>query len=185
MLTGTEIIKMVKEKRIHISPFQEALVNPNSVNLTLSDELLEYDRYTTFDMKKGTSKPPRKIYIHPEIGYTLSPEKLYLGSTVEECGSDEFVTCLEGRSSLARMGLEVHLTAGFGDLGFKSRWTMEMRVHYETTVYPFVAVCQAVFYVVTGDRTMQYKGKYKDQSKGPTESKYHTEFTKSTESTDA
>ncbi len=183
MLTGTEIIKMVKEGRIYISPFQQAYVNPNSVNLTLSDEIKEYDELTTFDMKTGASKKPKSIIIHPEVGYTLHPERLYLASTMEECGSDEFVTCLEGRSSLARMGLEVHLTAGFGDLGFKSRWTMEMRVHFPTTIYPFVPVCQAVFYVVTGDRTMQYKGKYQDQSKGATESKLHTEFSKTVDRT--
>lgn len=176
ILTGMDIIQMVREGRIIIDPFQEALVNPNSVNLTLAQTILQYDSYTTFDMKTGANCRPNTIEIHPDIGYTLRPDCLYLASTVECCGSDEFVACLEGRSSLARMGIAVHLTAGFGDLGFKSRWTMEMTVMFPTVIYPFVPVCQATFTKVQGDRSMQYVGKYKDQSKGAIESRLPTEF---------
>lgn len=180
MLTGNEIKKMVREGRITISPFFEERVNPNSYNLEISDKLIVYPSvYTTFD----TRNPKQTSYLTDDIseyreGYRLYPRNLYLASTVEECGSDEFVCCLEGRSSLARMGISVHLTAGFGDLGFKSRWTLEMTVQFPTIVYPKMQICQAVFHTTQGDRSIQYVGKYKDQSKGATASRFDEERNK-------
>lgn len=175
MLTGNEIKKMVREGRITISPFSEERVNPNSYNLEMSNEVLVYPSGSKFDTRSPKETPCLHVYIDQYDGYKFHPGDLYLASTVEECGSDEFVCCLEGRSSLARMGISVHLTAGFGDLGFKSRWTLEMTVQFPTIVYPKMQICQAVFYTTKGNRGIQYKGKYVDQSKGAMSSKFDEE----------
>lgn len=176
MLTGNEIKKMVREGRITLSPFSEDRVNPNSYNLEMSNELISYHEWVEFDTRDPKGTPYNTVNINEyKKGYKLLPRYLYLASTVEECGSDEFVCCLEGRSSLARMGVSVHLTAGFGDLGFKSRWTLEMTVQFPTIIYPKMQICQAVFHTTQGDRGMQYKGKYSDQSKGATSSKFDEE----------
>ena len=74
-------------------------------------------------MKKDN--PIRKINI-PDDGLLLEPNKLYLGRTVEYTRTDKFIPMLEGRSSTGRLGLFIHVTAGFGDVGFAGYWTLEM-----------------------------------------------------------
>jgi dCTP deaminase len=171
ILTGEEIVLMRKQGRIVIEPFDESRVNPNSYNLTLSDQLRVYAG-TTLDMREANKTWPMVI---PPQGLTLRPGEIYLGSTVEQCGSDEFVCCVEGRSSIGRLGIEAHRTAGFGDLGFKSYWTLEISVVKPVRIYPFIQFAQAVFYKTQGPRNIQYKGKYKTQQ-GPVASKLHEEL---------
>jgi dCTP deaminase len=113
-------------------------------------------------------------------GFELLPGKIYLGSTVEECGSDHYVCCIEGRSSVGRLGIQVHMTAGFGDLGFKGRWTLEIRVAQPVVVYPFVRIAQAYFIKPYGMITKLYTGKYKGQT-GIERSKMAEDFTPPTE----
>ncbi len=171
MLTGDEIIRMWNAGRIHIKPFEIENVNPNSYDLTLGGVLAIYED-EELDMKKNG----RVQYLRlPPEGRLLQPGELYLGSTIEECGSDEFATLIEGRSSVARLGILVHLTAGFGDLGFKRKWTLEITVQKPVRVYSGVKVCQAVFQTTVGSRTRQYKGKYVEQE-GPTPSKMYEDF---------
>jgi dCTP deaminase len=108
----------------------------------------------------------------------LVPNEIYLACTNEECGSDLYVTCLEGRSSVGRLGMQVHLTAGLGDLGFKSHWTLEISVIKPVKVYPNVRICQAVFFKpfgTIGERL--YKGKYVSQH-GPVPSLMWKDFAK-------
>ena len=108
ILSGKEIARHIGEE-IVITPF-----NPNSYNLTLADELMVYDNYE-LDMKKKNTGHLLKI---PQEGYVLEPNKLYLGRTHEYTKTTCFVPMLEGRSSVGRLGLFIHVTAGFGDVGF-------------------------------------------------------------------
>lgn len=121
ILSGKEIQRHIG-KEIIIEPFDQSRVNPNSYNLTLHNELLVYENHE-LDMKK--LNPTKRITI-PEEGLVLEPNRLYLGRTNEFTKTEGFVPMLEGRSSTGRLGLFIHVTAGFGDVGFAGYWTLEI-----------------------------------------------------------
>ena len=113
ILSGKEIARHIG-REIVIEPYDPARLNPNSYNLSLAPELLVYEN-EVLDMK--TPNPARRIEI-PEEGLLLEPGRLYLGRTNEFTKTDRYVPMLEGRSSTGRLGLFIHVTAGFGDVGF-------------------------------------------------------------------
>jgi dCTP deaminase len=152
ILTGPEIRKQMENKKIVIDPYRDDLINPNSYNLRLHDELMVYDD-EVLDMRKLPAH--RRIKI-PEEGIQLAPGKLYLGRTLEYTETRDFVPMLEGRSSMGRLGLFVHVTAGFGDVGFKGFWTLEMICVQPIRIYAGVQICQIFYHTVQGD-IMEYK----------------------------
>lgn len=115
ILSGKEIARHIGEE-IVITPFNPKRLNPNSYNLTLADELMVYDNYE-LDMKKKNTGHLLKI---PQEGYVLEPNKLYLGRTHEYTKTTCFVPMLEGRSSVGRLGLFIHVTAGLGMSDFQA-----------------------------------------------------------------
>src|SRR3712207_6222296 len=133
ILSGKEI-KNRLGKDIIIEPYNENQLNPNSYNLKLHNELLVYED-DILDMKKENKA--KKIVI-PEEGVLLKPGKLYLGRTVEYTKTDKLVPMLEGRSSIGRLGLFIHITAGFGDVGFSGYWTLEIFCVQPIRIYPNV-----------------------------------------------
>lgn len=155
ILTGKEIVKKIGTD-IKITPYEEKLVNPNSYNLRLHNELLVYTNMP-LDMKKPN--PSEKIII-PDEGYLLKPGILYLGRTLEYTETYNLVPMLEGRSSIGRLGMYVHVTAGFGDVGFKGYWTLEISVIHPLVVYPNVQICQIFYHTVEGEITEYKSGKY-------------------------
>ena len=155
ILSGKEIIAR-KEKDILIDPFNENQVNPNSYNLRLHNELLVYDN-PVLDMKEDN--PATKIVI-PEEGLLLDSRKLYLGRTMEYTETHNLVPMLEGRSSVGRLGLFVHITAGFGDVGFKGYWTLEIFCVQPIRIYPLIEICQIFYHSIEGDYTPYKSGKY-------------------------
>ena len=155
ILSGKEIIEK-KEKDILIDPFNENQVNPNSYNLRLHNELLVYDS-PVLDMKEDN--PATKIVI-PEEGLLLDSRKLYLGRTMEYTETHNLVPMLEGRSSVGRLGLFVHITAGFGDVGFKGYWTLEIFCVQPIRIYPSIEICQIFYHSIEGDYTPYKSGKY-------------------------
>ena len=155
ILSGKEIIER-KGKDILIDPFNENQVNPNSYNLRLHNELLVYDT-PVLDMKEDN--PAKKITI-PEDGLLLDSRKLYLGRTMEYTETHNLVPMLEGRSSVGRLGLFVHITAGFGDVGFKGYWTLEIFCVQPIKIYPSIEICQIFYHAVEGDYTPYQSGKY-------------------------
>jgi dCTP deaminase len=157
ILSGKEIIER-KDKDILIDPFNENQVNPNSYNLRLHNELLVYDN-PILDMKEDN--PATKIVI-PEEGLVLESKKLYLGRTMEYTETQNLVPMLEGRSSVGRLGLFVHITAGFGDVGFKGYWTLEIFCVQPIKIYPSIEICQIFYHSVEGDYTPYESGKYQD-----------------------
>jgi dCTP deaminase len=112
----------------------------------------------------------------PKDGAIFYPGKIYLGATVERTYSAHYVPILDGRSSGARLGVTVHITGGFGDIGFNGRWTLEIRVEEPVRIYPGLKFCQVRFEVPHGDTSLQYNGKYQG-STVPQASKTHTEKT--------
>ena len=155
ILSGKEILKR-KDQDIIIEPFNENQVNPNSYNLRLHNELMVYEN-SPLDMKEENSA--KKIII-PEDGLLLDSRKLYLGRTVEYTETHNLVPMLEGRSSVGRLGLFVHVTAGFGDVGFKGYWTLEIFCVQPIKIYPSVEICQIFYHSVEGDVVPYKSGKY-------------------------
>lgn len=157
ILTGKEIQKRL-DQDIIISPFEEKLLNPNSYNLRLYNELLVYNEFP-LDMKKLNQST--KLII-PESGFLLEPGKLYLGRTLEYTETHNLVPMLEGRSSVGRLGMYVHVTAGFGDVGFKGFWTLEISVIHPLVIYPMVPICQIFYHTTLGEITEYKSGKYQE-----------------------
>lgn len=87
----------------------------------------------------------RRLTIPPE-GMVLKPGKLYLGRTVERTRTDKFIPMLEGRSSVGRLGMGIHVTAGFGDIGFDGPWTLEITVTEPLRIYPLVEIAQIYYH---------------------------------------
>lgn len=156
MILSGKKIKEELNQNIFITPFSEKQLNPNSYNLRLFNELLVYD-YNVLDMK--TPNTAHKIMI-PEEGLLLETNKLYLGRTVEHTKTNNYVPMLEGRSSIGRLGLFIHVTAGFGDVGFDGFWTLEIFCVQPIRIYPNVEICQIYYHSIDGDYDMYTSNKY-------------------------
>lgn len=159
ILSGPEIQKRLGGD-IRIDPFDAGRLNPNSYNLRLHDELVVYDE-RTLDMKRDN---PWHSMVIPPDGLVLEPGTLYLGRTAEFTETHNLVPMLEGRSSVGRLGLCIHVTAGFGDVGFAGYWTLEIHCVQPVRIYPFVEVCQIYYHTVEGELREYKSGKYQRNS---------------------
>ncbi len=159
ILSGKEILKHMGED-IVIEPFSEERINPNSYNLTLFNELLVY-KNDTLDMK--IPNETEKLII-PEEGLLLEPGKLYLGRTNEFTQTNKYVPMLEGRSSTGRLGLFIHVTAGFGDIGFAGYWTLEIFCVQPIKIYPNTEICQIYYHNIDGEYDLYNSGKYQNNN---------------------
>ncbi|PJI08336.1 MULTISPECIES: dCTP deaminase [Clostridium] len=173
MILSGKKIKEQLGKEIIIKPYNEKQLNPNSYNLKLHNELLVYDE-EVLDMKKENKA--HKIII-PKEGIMLEPRKLYLGRTVEYTETDKYVPMLEGRSSVGRLGLFIHVTAGFGDVGFKGYWTLEIFCVQPIRIYPDVELCQIYYHDLDGEYDKYSSGKYQN-NKGIQPSLLYKDFEK-------
>lgn len=180
ILTGSEILKQHEAGRLTIDPFDPAAVGPNSYDVTLAPEVLWYVDSASggkplLDARRPTPTEGGRM---PEGGFTLVAGRLYLASTVERVGSDCYVTYLDGRSSVGRLGLQIHMTAGRGDLGFAGRWTLELLPAVDVIVYPGMRIGQATFHAVQGEVGGRlYRGKYgSDPAEGATASRLWRDF---------
>lgn len=157
ILSAKAIKSNIEQGRIAIHPFNPEQMNPNSYNLRLADEIVEY-KDIVLDMAR---KPKEVRYKIPPEGLVLEPGKLYLARTVEYTETHDFVPMIEGRSSIGRLGMFVHVTAGFGDVGFGGCWTLEIMVAKPLRIYSGVEICQIYFHTIAGDTEMKYtSGKY-------------------------
>ena len=157
ILSGLEIQAQLGSN-IRIDPFDPSRLNPNSYNLTLHDELLTYED-DVLDMAQANKFC--RFTIPPE-GFVLEPNRLYLARTVERTETYNLVPMIEGRSSVGRLGLFVHVTAGFGDVGFRGFWTLEMFAVHRVRIYAGVPICQIFYHQVCGESVPYTSGKYQD-----------------------
>lgn len=157
MYSDRDILKAMEDERIIIEPFDLSQLGPNSYDVRLGDTLLVY-KEVLLDVKE----PNRieKITI-PEEGLILYPGELYLGHTVEytECDNG-IVPMYEGRSSMARLGIQSHISAGFGDAGYKGNWTLEINVMMPVKVYKGMRIGQVYFHQLNTPAKNPYFGKY-------------------------
>jgi dCTP deaminase len=188
ILTGPEIRKRQGLGELDIDPWVNEHVGPASVDLRLHHDLLVYKQFLPLhesmgskraatgawqwwpplDMRKGN--PTEKLAI-PDEGLVLYPGILYLGRTVESIWSDRFVPQVTGRSSVGRLGVQVHATAGYGDPGFEGTITLEIMVVHPICVYAEERVCQVYFTTTKGEPKL-YEGRYQKQV-DPTASRFH------------
>lgn len=159
ILSGLEIRRRLGNEII-IEPFNDTFLNPNSYNLRLHNELLVYED-DVLDMKRPNQT--RKLTI-PEEGLVLEPGRLYLGRTVEYTKTENYVPMLEGRSSIGRLGLYIHVTAGFGDVGFSGYWTLEIQCVQPIRIYSGVEICQIYYHSIEGEYEKYCSGKYQNNT---------------------
>jgi len=159
ILSGLQI-KEKLGKELVIEPFNESALNPNSCNLRLHNKLLVYDNFV-LDMKKENTAHEITI---PEEGLLLEPGKLYLGRTHEFTKTDGYVPMLEGRSSIGRLGMYIHVTAGFGDVGFAGYWTLEIHCIQPIIIYPMVEICQIYYHKIDEPYEKYTTGKYQNNA---------------------
>lgn len=155
ILSGIKIAEKIREGNIYISDFDKKRLNPNSYNLRLADELLVYTE--PLDMRK---KHEYRIIKIPESGFLMLPGRLYLGRTMETTRTEGYVPMLEGRSSVGRLGIFIHATAGFGDVGFDGYWTLELSCVQPVRIYPGVEICQIYYHTIDGAYVPYTSGKY-------------------------
>ncbi len=159
ILSGIEI-KNRLNKEIFIEPFNDNQLNPNSYNLRLHNELLVY----TSEILDAKKENPYKVINIPLEGLLLEPNKLYLGRTVEKTKTNGLVPMIEGRSSIGRLGLFVHITAGFGDVGFNGFWTLEMFCIQPIIIYPFIEICQIYYHEISKPFDIYKSRKYQNNN---------------------
>jgi len=170
ILTGPEIEREWKAGRIDIRPFCPSQVSPNSYDFRLGQELKVYRNYI-LDAKVPNETESIRM---DDSGYTLLPGRIYLGHTEEMMGSDHYVPIIRGRSSTARLGLFIHVTADLIDVGSHNQWTLQMHAVQPVTVYPGMRIGQVTFWTIQGDIVL-YNGKYQG-SLGACESLVHLDF---------
>lgn len=160
MLTGNEIKLQVAAGRIVIQPFDEKNIGPNSYDVHLADELAYYTE-AILDPRQDNRYWTFKI---PPDGFVLFPGRVYLGKTVEYTESPYHIPMYEGRSSLGRLGVFSHVSAGFGDVGFKGTWTLELVVARPVRIYPGMRIGQLYWHNPDGEVLKRYNGKYQNQT---------------------
>ena len=161
ILSGRQIALEQQAGRIVIDPFDEAAVNPNSYNFTLSDTLVVY---TEEVLDAGHANPTEELRI-PADGMVLRANRLYLGGTREVLGSEHYAPTFAARSSVARLGLFINLSAPLGDIGFIGRWTLQLFATQDVIVYPGMQIGQMMWWKTMGEITL-YDGKYQ-HAQGP------------------
>ena len=156
VLTDVAIQRERVAGNIVIKPWRVTHLNPNSYNVCWGDRGIIY-RDKQLDMYHQN---PTEEFIIPESGYLMVPGELYLLPTVEWTETYNLIPMIEGRSSIARLGISIHVTAGVGDIGFQGRWTLEVTVVKEVVVYPNKPVAQLIWYTPDGISKRVYHGKY-------------------------
>ena len=180
LLSDRMIIEEVKKGNIYIEGFDiekesnkhkylgdgkyTGKLGPNGYDLTLNPKMYVYENVTEenpLDCRKDNSLRQKEIII-PEEGYVLKPGEFYIAAVNEYTKTKKYVPALKGRSSIARLSMVVHKTAGFGDDGFEGRFTLEITVDKPLRVYPNMRICQIIYMQTIGNVINEYNGKYQN-----------------------
>jgi deoxycytidine triphosphate deaminase len=170
ILTGAEIERERGNQRITIEPFDVSQLNPNSYNFLLGETLRVY---TGFPLDPKAKNPYEILTISPD-GIELSPGRLYLGHTVETLGSRFYAPTFAARSSVARLGLFINLSASLGDIGYVGQWTLQLYALHPLRIYAGMKIGQMMWWRAQGEISL-YNGKYQG-AKGPQTTLIHQDF---------
>jgi dCTP deaminase len=160
----------MRKGTIVISPFNRKSLGSNSYDVHLGSWLAMY-KEEILDAKKHNHIHTFRI---PKAGLILVPSKLYLGVTEEYTETHSHVPFLEGKSSIGRLGIDIHATAGKGDIGFCNTWTLEISVRQPVRIYAGMPIGQMIYFEVSGDVDVPYNrkrtAKYNRRTTKPVES---------------
>ncbi|MBF4625455.1 dCTP deaminase [Clavibacter sp. VKM Ac-2872] len=165
ILTGEEIRRQRRSGRIEMNPFNPQQLNPNSYDLTMGTTV---GRYKEAILDASVENAMAFHEMGPG-GEVIEPGKIVLGHTVEVFGSDHFVPIVRAKSSVARLGLFIHVTADLVDIGWHGQLTLQLHAVQPLRVYPGMLVAQITFWVPKGEIGL-YDGKYQ-HSTGPVASR--------------
>ena len=182
ILSDTTIREEIDAGRIVIDPFEPACIQPSSVDLHVDAEFRVFrnNRYPFIDVKQEQDLT-ELVEVKPDEPFILHPGEFVLGSTLERVAQpDDLVARLEGKSSLGRLGLLIHSTAGYVDPGWDGFLTLELSnvANLPITIYPGMKIGQISFFRLTTPAAKPYGSagnKYQGQ-RGPTASRFFEEF---------
>jgi dCTP deaminase len=164
ILSDKKILEAIANGNIVIEPFRKECLGTNSYDVHLSKYLAVY-KNRTLDAKQHNTI--EEIVI-PEEGYVIQPGILYLGVTEEYTETHHTVPFLEGKSSVGRLGIDIHATAGKGDVGFCNTWTLEISCVQPVRIYAGMPVGQLIYFRVDGDIENYYNKKSNAKYNGRT-----------------
>lgn len=170
ILSDKSILEEIEKSTIKIMPYDRDCLGSNSYDVHLGKTLATYDN-EVLDAKKHNTITCFDI---PEEGFVLLPSVFYLGVTVEYTETHAHVPFLEGKSSTGRLGIDIHATAGKGDVGFCGHWTLEISVKQPVRIYAGMPIGQLIYFPVEGVVEVSYdqkkNAKYSGQADQPVES---------------
>jgi dCTP deaminase len=170
ILTDKQILEAIEESSIVIAPYDRVHLGSNSYDVHLGASLACY-KNAVLDSREHNEIAHFTI---PEEGFVLHPELLYLGVTEEYTETHKHVPFLEGKSSVGRLGIDIHATAGKGDVGFSNTWTLEISVKQPVRIYAGMPIGQLIYFEVEGECLVPYNKK--------ANAKYNTRTTRPVES---
>jgi len=170
ILSDTMILEAIETGAIVIEPFNRERLGTNSYDVHLGKTLAIYKDHI-LDARRHN---PIEYLEIPETGFVLHPNTLYLGVTDEYTETHNSVPFLEGKSSVGRLGIDIHATAGKGDVGFCNTWTLEISCTHPVRVYAGMPIGQLIYFQVHGDIERYYNkkkdAKYNQRTDKPVES---------------
>ena len=170
ILTDKRILEEMEKGTIKVVPYDRADLGSNSYDVHLGSTMALYVD-EVLDAKKHNTIEYFEI---PDEGIVLEPSKFYLGVTLEYTETHAHVPFLEGKSSTGRLGIDIHATAGKGDVGFCGNWTLEISCKQPVRVYKGMPIGQLIYFPVDGEIEVKYNqksnAKYSGQPNKPIES---------------
>src|SRR6201986_5642232 len=155
ILSDTRILEEIEKGTIKIEPYDRNCLGSNSYDIHLGKWLATY-REHILDAKKHNEIEYFEI---PEDGFVLYPHIFYLGVTLEYTETHAHVPFLEGKSSTGRLGIDIHATAGKGDVGFCNAWTLEISCVQPVRVYAGMPIGQLIYFPAEGEVLNKYNKK--------------------------
>jgi dCTP deaminase len=185
VLSDHSIREEIAAGRIVVDPFDDAMVQPCSIDVTVGDSFRVFrnSRYPYIDVKREMEDLTELVRVGRDEPFILHPGEFVLGVVAERVAlPDDIVATLDGKSSLGRLGLVVHQTAGVIDAGFDGHITLELAnvASLPITLYPGMKIGQVSFMTMTTAAEQPYGAgasgsKYQGQ-RGPTPSRYFENF---------
>lgn len=176
ILSDKKILEEIKNGNIVIEPFKREQLGTNSYDVHLGKWLALYED----EMLDAKAHNKIRTFEIPDEGFILQPSRLYLGVTEEYTETRNYVPFLEGKSSIGRLGIDIHATAGKGDAGFCNTWTLEISVKMPVKIYKGMPIGQLIYFQMDGDIEIPYdkkkNAKYNQRSEFPVESMMFKNF---------
>jgi dCTP deaminase len=186
ILSDRDIRKQIESGRLVIEPFDPGMIQPSSVDLRVDQtfRIFANTRYPYIDVRQPMDDLTEIVEVKDGEAFILHPGEFVLGSTLERVTlPDDLVARIEGKSSLGRLGLLIHSTAGFVDAGWSGHLTLELSnvANLPITIYPGMKIGQLCLFEMTSPAEHPYgdRGKYQGQ-RGPTPSRFYEDFERET-----